>query len=188
MISTELLTLIIALGSIAAAVTAIWILLERISKKFSVIVDTKIESALEKNSKLQEKHLQDMFDIAEKLQEHKFQALRDDLNLFKNEQSLFNMGQEVLTKNQSEAILETFKQDIRDIYYSLRNTGLIEDVDKAYIDKIYTYYTLLGGNSDIHAKVKEINEVYAKRTQEAYDNKAAQIQAKRASKNLILEK
>lgn len=68
-----------------------------------------------------------------------------------------------------DAILESYKHDIRAIYYHLRDTGKLSDTDKSYIDKISPIYFALGGNSDIHAKVSAINAVYERRTQAAFD-------------------
>lgn len=68
-----------------------------------------------------------------------------------------------------ESLIEAYKNDIRKIYYKLRDTGEITDYDKAYIDKIFPKYTAIGGNSDIRAKYEEICRVYERRTHEAYD-------------------
>lgn len=65
--------------------------------------------------------------------------------------------------------IETWKNDIRTIYYNLRDTGNISDIEKSYVDKIYHLYKEMGGNSDIDAKYKEMVEVYTKRTREKYD-------------------
>ena len=45
--------------------------------------------------------------------------------------------QQALIEKQSKAILEGYKHDIRKVYYRLRSSGAISDVDKAYVDKIY---------------------------------------------------
>lgn len=68
-----------------------------------------------------------------------------------------------------ESLIEAYKNDIRTIYYKLRDTGEITDYDKAYIDKIFPKYIAIGGNSDIRAKYEEICRVYERRTHEAYD-------------------
>lgn len=68
-----------------------------------------------------------------------------------------------------ESIIETYKRDIRNIYYNLRETGTVSDHDKAYVDKIYPRYKALGGNSDIAAKYAEMCAVHEKITQDAYD-------------------
>jgi MFS superfamily sulfate permease-like transporter len=67
-----------------------------------------------------------------------------------------------------QSLIETYKQDIRDIYYKLRETGIITDTDKSYIDKLMPKYTNLGGNSDVHAKYDEICRVYEKITEENF--------------------
>lgn len=65
--------------------------------------------------------------------------------------------------------IETWKNDIRTIYYNLRDTGSISDAEKSYVDKIYHLYKEMGGNSDIEAKYNEMVSVYKKRIYEKYD-------------------
>ena len=76
--------------------------------------------------------------------------------------------------------IESYKNDIRSIYYRLRETGEISDYDKSYIDSIFPLYTAMGGNSDIEAKYKEICEVYGKITQERFDKKREEKRRKKA--------
>ena len=85
----------------------------------------------------------------------------------------------VLLKNSH---IEAYKNDIRSIYYNLRETGYISDYDKSYVDTIYPLYTKMGGNSDIQAKYAEICEVYGRITQERFD-KARAIKEGRPLKN-----
>ncbi len=186
-LSQELTALLLALGGLSAAVLSIWALLDRVSKKFSNIVDTKINATLEKNNKIQEKQIQMLFEAAEKAQEIKFKSISEEIAQFKEEQHLFNTGQDALTRSQTEAILETFAQDIRDIHDNLRRTGIISEADKAYVDRIYPHYIILGGKNGIHTMVKEIQDVYTRRAQEAYDDKAKQSKVKKSAKTLIEE-
>lgn len=176
--------LIIAIGSIASAILAVWTLLERFGKKFSKAIDEKIDKALTKNNQIQEKQMKLLIEVAINEQSNKISSFSKDFNRFKKSQTKINQKQLELSNHQRDAILEMFKQDIRDIYYGLRNTGSIDDRDKSYMDKIYNYYALLGGNSDIHAKVKELNEVYSRRTHESYDEKA---EKNKQGKKLITE-
>lgn len=186
-LSQELTALLLALGGLSAAVLSIWALLDRVSKKFSNIVDIKVNATFEKNSKIQEKQIQTLFEAAEKVQENKFKSISADIAQFKEEQQLFNTGQDALTRSQTEAILETFAQDIRDIHDNLRRTGSISEADKTYVDRIYPHYIILGGKNGVHNMVKEINDVYTRRAQEAYDDKAKRSQIKKGARTLIEE-
>jgi len=49
------------------------------------------------------------------------------------------------------------------------------------------HYIILGGKNGIHTMVKEIQDVYTRRAQEAYDDKAKQSKAKKSAKTLIEE-
>lgn len=177
---TVIIAGILALATIAGAIMTIWLLFEKINKKFSETVNDKVEQALIKNNAIQEKETKLLLDNFSNEHLLRIEILRAELLEFKEEQQETNEANSVITKHQTYSILETFKQDIRDIYFKLRETGVIEDKDKSYVDKIYTYYVALGGNSDIHAKVKEIHEVYSRRTTEMFDEKAKQTKAKKA--------
>lgn len=83
--------------------------------------------------------------------------------------------------------IETWKNDIRTIYYNLRDTGTISDVEKSYVDKIYHLYKEMGGNSDIDAKYSEMVSVYTRRLREAMDEAHANTKNKRGRPKMIVE-
>jgi len=88
-----------------------------------------------------------------------------------------------------DSLIEAYKNDIRTIYYNLRDTGEITDHDKAYIDKIFPKYIAIGGNSDIRAKYEEICRVYERRTHEAYDEayEKSKGKKKKTTKKVVKE-
>lgn len=83
--------------------------------------------------------------------------------------------------------IETWKNDIRTIYYNLRDTGTISDVEKSYVDKIYHLYKEMGGNSDIDAKYSEMVSVYTRRIREAVDEAHANNKVKRGRPKKVVE-
>lgn len=160
---------VIAIGSVASAIISIWILMERISKKFNTIVDKQIEKSLTINEELQE---QRFLRIVEKMSyetNNKIDNLTENFNSYKQEQAIEQAKKDEQDKLLVSSILAVYKQEIRDIYYKLTETGIISNQDKEYIDRIYPLYFALGGNSDITQKIGEIQRVVERRTQEAFD-------------------
>lgn len=83
-----------------------------------------------------------------------------------------------------EGLIEAYKNDIRTVYYRLRDTGEISDADKAYVDKIFPKYVAIGGNSDIQAKYEELSRVYERRTQEKFDERFEKTKRKKDNQNV----
>lgn len=181
MTANHLTTLIISIAALVGAIMTIWAFYEKLKHKVSDKLIETVNEVLEKNNKVQERQFQLLIDMVERNLENNLTKIKEELNAFKQHQQNLNLEQTTIIDYLKNSILEQFKQDVRDVYYNLRDTGIITDRDKSYIDKMYSYYTLLGGNSDVHAKVKEISEVYSRRTHEAYDEKA------KKTKHLIQE-
>lgn len=161
----DTLSMILAIvGSAISIILSVWALTERITKKFNQTVDKRIrERDIELKQEIRNERTA-MIEAERASIEYRLEALVEDLGLHKEQVTH-------ITEHQTKAILEAFKQEIRAIYYRLRSTGTITDIDKAYIDKIYVHYVALGGNSDIAAKYKEMCDVYSRRTHQAYDEK-----------------
>lgn len=96
-------------------------------------------------------------------------CLENSLNAYTDQYTNDKREEWAVIQLLKESLIEAYKNDIRTIYYKLRDTGEITDYDKAYIDKIFPKYIAIGGNSDIRAKYEEICRVYERRTHEAYD-------------------
>lgn len=176
---------IVTVGGIASAVIAIWKLIERANKKLLDKIDKQIENTLLKNNAIQEREFKLMLDVVNMEQMLRMDALKADLIDFREDQEDYNNRTGEIIELQKAAILETFKQDIRGIYFKLRDTGIMSDKDKSYADKIYHYYHALGGNSDIHAKMDEMNKVYSSKTFEAVEE--AKKKKPQKLKDLTLE-
>lgn len=176
------ITVMQALTFVAFAVTlitSIWALSERIQKKFSATVDKKVTEIVNANNKVQDDKLRATMDRLDERQANRINSLNEKIDNFIVTQQDYNKSQDAVLERQSRAIIESYKQNIRNIYYHLRDTGEIANEDKAYLDKIYPYYIALGGNSDIRAKYEEICRVYERRTQEAYDRAREKQQQKK---------
>jgi hypothetical protein len=81
------------------------------------------------------------------------------------------------------ANIEVYKNDIRKVYYKLRETGEITDYDKEYVDSVFPIYKALGGNSDTEAKYNEICQFHQKLLRENFEKARAQKKS-RKSKDL----
>ena len=164
-----LLTAILSIGSLASAILAIWKLTEKANNKLLNKINTQIEESLLRNNAIQEKEFKLLLDVVSMEFLLKLETVKDEIEQLKIEQKAHNKKVDKVTTAQTNALLETFKHDIRNIYFTLRETGRLDDVDKSYVDKIYHHYKELGGNSDIHAKVGELNRIYESQTLEAIE-------------------
>jgi hypothetical protein len=164
-----LLTAILIIGSLASAILAIWKLTEKTNNKLLNKINTQIEESLLRNNAIQEKEVKLLLDVVSMEFLLKLETVKDEIEQLRVEQKAHNEKVNKVTTAQTHALLEAFKNDIRNIYFTLRETGRLDDVDKSYVDKIYHYYKELGGNSDIHAKVGELNRIYESQTLEAIE-------------------
>lgn len=158
-----------ALGALAAAILSIWNLTEKTNNKLLNKINTQIEESLLKNNAIQEKEVKLLLDVVSMEFLLKLETVKDEIEQLRVEQKAHNEKVNKVITAQTNALLETFKHDIRNIYFTLRETGRLDDVDKSYVDKIYHHYKELGGNSDIHAKVGELNRIYESQTLEAIE-------------------
>lgn len=157
---------------IAALLTSLAVIFKYINKAKKTVeerMDAAIEKIIIERDKAQDEktrlllvNLKESISLDIKFLENSLKAYTDQYAKDKREE--LSMIQ--LLK---ESLVEAYKNDIRTIYYKLRDTGEITDYDKAYIDKIFPKYIAIGGNSDIRAKYEEICRVYERRTHEAYD-------------------
>jgi hypothetical protein len=164
-----ILAAIVIIGALAAAILSIWNLTEKANNKLLNKINTQIEESLIRNNAIQEKEFKLLLDVVSMEFLLKLETVKDEIEQLKIEQKEYNNKVNKVTTAQTNALLETFKHDIRNIYFTLRETGRLDDVDKSYVDKIYHHYKELGGNSDIHAKVGELNRIYESQTLEAIE-------------------
>jgi len=165
----QIVMIVVGIATIITSLSVIWKHINKVKKNLDDRLEKVIkEVVLDSNKRQDERtqlmlqNLKDMFSTEMKVIETKVVAYADQYA--KDKQEEWSMIQ--LLK---EGLIEAYKNDIRTIYYKLRDTGEIADADKAYIDKIFSKYVAIGGNSDIQAKYEEISRVYERRTQEKYD-------------------
>jgi hypothetical protein len=164
--------LAVALGFVAGVLSSIliiWAFSDKYKKARKSNVEEIIKDALDRYDTAIEKRM-DKADVAVQREITKdIQALSCKLDKFIDKVEKNSKMDHEYHELYSESLIELYKKQIRDIYYNLRETGVIADKDKAYVDKIYPRYKALGGNSDIEAKYSEMCSVHEKTTQEAYD-------------------
>lgn len=164
--------IIVAIGGVASAILAIWALLEKVTKKFERVLENRIKEAIRESKDETRKDMELILEAHRDAVHHRIDSVKSEVKYLGEESRRSDLEHEELLKTQSKAILEGYKHDIRQVYYKLRSSGLITDIDKTFVDKIYHYYKELGGNSDIDSKYKEMCEVYSRRTHEKYDERA----------------
>lgn len=157
------MTIEVALAIVASLLTiilSVWAIISRTNKHTRSIVEEIVEKALTKNN--EEQH-------AWNARENEIlrEDITKDLSAVVDRFESCTAAQQKTNKKDYEAIMllkgsviNSYKRDIRKIYYKFKNTGEISDHDKAYVDEIFPKYEALGGNSDIKAKYKEIQDFY----------------------------
>lgn len=180
----EIIIAVIAMFvTLGTAILTAWAIVDKSKKSFTDIARTEIKDALDKNNdiieerrkadlKLLEQHLCNMID----------NHVSKDLEHVDKQHEINEKDSQAISLLR-ESLLESYKREIRGIYYKLRETGDISDVDKSYLDKIYPKYIALGGNSDITAKYEAICEVYDKHLRENFE-KAREKKRKEKEKQL----
>lgn len=166
-----IIEIVLLIGSIAGALLAIWALLSRSTTKFEQKVREVVKEEIEESRKQQSRELNIKLEAQSELILKDVDGIGAKLDKHIKEHNELHKQKETKESLLANAMIESYKQDIRNAYFKLRETGEITDKDKAYVDKIYPYYAALGGNSDIHSKYKEISDVYAEVTKENYEAK-----------------
>lgn len=164
--------LIAVIGVIVTVFTGIlitWQLTDKIKKSTREISKDVADKQIKEYDKLSQERFANSFKFIEQSIDNKIDSLKESIDLYIKEQRDTNISDVNSIKLLKASLIEAYKHDIRKVYYKLRETGEIDDHEKAYIDKIYPMYKALGGNSDIEAKYKAMCEVYEKCTQEAFD-------------------
>lgn len=178
----------VAVATLLTSITIIWRHINKLKRSF----DDKLEKAIKEvvtgsNNRQDERtalmleNLKTLFTSEIRQIENKIMQYAESYNKDKQEeQAMINLLK--------ESLIEAYKNDIRTVYYKLRDTGEILDADKSYVDKIFPKYIAIGGNSDISAKYEEICRVYERRTQEKYDEAFEKKKTrKRATSKKVLE-
>lgn len=174
--SQTIMWIVVALTTVANLITSITVILKA-SRKVTDTFEAKIKDIARKVTVEELTVTLDFYQQSlNNLRDSVYKALDDTRAVFlrgNKELKAYieksNREQKKLNKALQQGHLETWKNDIRNVYFTLRDTGTLNDHEKSYVDKIYHIYKELDGNSDIDAKYKEICDVYSIRTHEKYE-------------------
>lgn len=186
----QIVLIVVGLASFLTAVGVIW----NHFRKVKITLEKKLEKAIEtivvdsdkrqdERTELLLKNLRDNLSL-------EIHGLLSSFTAYTEQYAADKKEEWAIIQLLREGLIESYKKDIRGVYYQLRATGEILDYDKAYIDKIFPKYVAIGGNSDIAAKYEEICRVFERRTQEAYDEAFTNNKANKTKKDkkIVIEK
>jgi hypothetical protein len=173
----EIVAIIVGTGVLAAAIMNIWDLSKRIKTRNETTIETVVDKVLEKYDEKVKARLENKVEKHNNAILQEFKLLEKQITEHFAQQAELHRENDLSIRLLKDSVLEAYKRSIRDIYYRLSKTGEISDVDKAYIDKIFPKYILMGGNSDIEAKYEEIKGVFSKLTQEKFASARAKALA-----------
>jgi len=168
---TQITSIIVGITALLTSITTLWKRIERVKKSFDDKLEKVIKQVVLESNQRQDERTAIMLDNLKTMFKLETKNIERQLADLKKEFDKSTKEEWATLQLLKEGLIEAYKNDIRTVYYQLRDTGEISDADKAYIDKIFPKYIAIGGNSDIQAKYEEISRVYERRTQEKYDEK-----------------
>ena len=192
-ITITLQQIVLTVVGVASFLTAVGIIWNHFNK-LKYTLEEKLEKAIEQvvleSNKRQDERTEILLKNLKDNISLEMQCLQDSITLYATQYNKDKKEEWAIIHLLKEGLIETYKNDIRTIYYMLRDTGEISDADKSYIDKIFPKYVAVGGNSDIKAKYDEICRVYERRTHEAYDEAFSKNKNNKSKKDvkIALEK
>lgn len=182
----NLIMIVIAIATVLGSITVIINFAANIKSRNKKNIKSVIDEELSCFSKETDVKVDKAFVEVHNRTNNKIDALSNKLESFIVEDKEYKTKKdkeltEVLTLLKN-ANIEVYKNDIRKVYYNLRETGEITDYSKEYVDALFPVYKALGGNSDIEAKYTEICEFYSKVTKENFDKARAKKRTKKQDK------
>ncbi len=159
---------IIQFGMLATAVLAIWALQSRFNRSFEEKIKKTVDPMIKKSEDNMIKLMEEKDSSSNKDVLHELKALSARFEEYAAKQNKYNEIDVKRFRILEQGLVEAYKKQIRNVYYSARDNGVIRDSEMAYIQKIYPYYKAMGGNSDVKAKVDELNKVYSEVLQEKF--------------------
>lgn len=165
----DIVFLIVEVGALLAAITIIWNFSNRIEKSLDKKIDEKVVTKIKENDEKVAKDIEHAIDKSNISLIGEIKLLNQRFESHYEQQDKLHESERKRVSLLTHSVLEAYKRSIRDVYYRLRQTGEISDVDMSYVDKIYPKYVDMGGNSDIRAKYEEMKGVYSQLTQERYE-------------------
>lgn len=172
-----IIAVVTIIASFLGSVLVIWAFTTKIKNALQDSVKVIVSDMLTNNNAIIDTKIQAAFEKAKIEINAGIDSVSCKLDTHSKEQAQSDILTKESIKLLKESLIEAYKQDIRAIYYKLRESGEIEDHDKAYVDKVFPKYIALGGNSDIEAKYAEMCRVYEKITQENFDKARAKRKA-----------
>jgi len=164
----QLIYVIIEFGVLAVSITAIWILLSRFNKSLDSKIEKVVAPMIDKSEERMRTMMDDKDESSNKDVLHSRKELSSNFDKYVVKQKEYNQHDVERLKVLEQSLIESYKKQIRNIYYRVRNDGFIKDEEMAYLQKIFPYYKAMGGNSDIEAKYDELNRLYSEVTQEKF--------------------
>lgn len=168
---TQITSAIVGIAALLTSITALWKRIDKVKAGFDDKLEKAIRQVVLESNQRQDERTAIMLDNLKTMFKMETKAIEKQLADLKKEFDKNQKEEWAVIQLLKDSLIEAYKNDIRTVYYQLRDTGEISDADKAYIDKIFPKYVAIGGNSDIRAKYEEISRVYERRTQDKYDEK-----------------
>lgn len=162
---------IVATAALLTSITALWKRINKVKESFEDKLENAIRQVVLESNQRQDERTAIMLENLKSMFKLETKNIDKRLNDFSKEYKESQKEEWAAIQLLKESLIEAYKNDIRTVYYKLRDTGEISDADKAYVDKIFPKYVAIGGNSDIKAKYEELSRVYERRTQEKFDER-----------------
>lgn len=175
----------VGVATLLTSVTVIWRHINKIKGSFEDKLERAIKEVVAGSNDRQDERTALMLENLKILFTTEIRQIEKKLTDYADKYNRDKQEEWAVINLLKESLIEAYKNDIRTVYYKLRDTGEISDADKSYIDKIFPKYVAIGGNSDVKAKYEEIVRVYERRTHEQYDEKFKETKTrkKRVTKN-----
>ena len=175
---------IVAVAALMTSITALWKRIDKVKAGFDDKLENAIKQVVLESNQRQDERTAIMLENLKSMFKLETKNIEKRLNEFSTEYQQNQKEEWASIQLLKEGLIEAYKNDIRTVYYRLRDTGEISDADKAYVDKIFPKYVAIGGNSDIQAKYEELSRVYERRTQEKFDERFEKTKRKKDNQSV----
>lgn len=175
----DVIWVVSGIAALLTAILVIWNFSNKLKTSIETVTRRTVKEELALNDTAVDYRIKCSSEATQKILASEIQNLDRKIDLFLQNQKEVNSLELDSIKLLKESLIEAYKQDMRTIYYRLRDTGEISDHDKSYVDKLFPKYIALGGNSDIEAKYTEMCRVYETITQENFEKARAKAKRKK---------
>jgi len=182
----QIVTGLVMIATFLTSVAVIWKHLDKIKKTLDLKMEKTIKEIVQDSNIRQDERTSLMLENLKLIFTSEVRGIESRITDYAEKYNKDKEEERAMLQLLKDSLIEAYKNDIRIIYYKLRDTGEISDTDKSYADKIFPKYIAIGGNSDIQAKYEELCRVYERRTQEKYDETFEKTKTrKRATKKKV---